>query len=141
MRFWDASALVPLLIGEPTSGAAETEHAADQRIVTWWGTIIECGSALARREREGLAVDTGRERLDMLASSWVEVQPTADIRQVALRLVRVHELRAADALQLAAAISTAATAGDLTALPFVTLDVRLAAAAKKEGFRVISPGI
>jgi predicted nucleic acid-binding protein len=77
------------------------------------------------------------ERLDALALAWQEVQPIARIRQVAVRLLRVHGLRAGDALQLGAAL--AAAEDQPASLPLVTLDDRLARAAEREGFRVVRP--
>jgi predicted nucleic acid-binding protein len=59
------------------------------------------------------------------------------VRQTAIRLLRVHPLRTADALQLAAAI--AAAEDHPATLPFVTLDERLAQAAEREGFPVARP--
>lgn len=73
-------------------------------------------------------------RLDSLAEAWNEVQPTAALRAAARRLLRVHSLRATDALQLAAAIIAAE--GMPASLPIVTLDERLAIAARREGFAV-----
>jgi predicted nucleic acid-binding protein len=139
VRYWDTSALVPLMADEDRTEAIELVHASDTAIVTWWGTTVECASALARREREGHAVSRGREMHDLLAATWSEVAPSDGLRRIALRVVRAYMLRGADALQLAAALSAAEERQE--ALPFVTLDVRLAAAAKKEGFRVISPGV
>jgi predicted nucleic acid-binding protein len=52
-------------------------------------------------------------------------------------LLRVHPLRAADALQLAAAIIAADS--EPRSLAFVTLDDRLARAAEREGFPVVEP--
>ena len=75
------------------------------------------------------------QRLAALGTAWQEIPPTTRIRQTAERLLRVHPLRAADALQLAAAI--AAADGDPRSLPFVTLDDRLARAAEREGFPVV----
>jgi uncharacterized protein len=96
-------------------------------------------SALARLEREERldASDLGDAlaRLDELAAGWIEIQPVQRVRQSALRLLRVHPLRAGDALQLAAAI--AAAEDHPSTMPFVTLDERLALAAQREGFRVI----
>ncbi len=137
MRYWDTSALVPLMADEARTRAIELLHAGDTAIVTWWGTTVECASALARREREGYEVARGREVHGLLAASWREVASSEDLRRVALRVVRTHTLRGGVALQLAAALSAAEGGQEL--LPFVTLDVRLAEAAKKEGFRVIGP--
>ena len=104
----------------------------------WWGTEIECVSAVARLEREGALADAAMiaalGRLDSLAEAWNEVQPVAAVRRTARRLLRVHPLRAADALQLAAAV--VAAEGVPASLDLVTLDEPLAAAARREGFVV-----
>ena len=73
----------------------------------------------------------------MLSVSWQEVVPSGAVRNVAQRLLRVHPLRAADALQLAAA--TIASEREPASLEFVSLDERLNVAAQREGFIVISP--
>jgi predicted nucleic acid-binding protein len=138
MRFWDSSAVVPLLLDEELSRSVSAEYRRDPEMVAWWGTSIECASAIARRERDG--INDGRttsaaiERLDVLAAAWLEMQPSAPIRRTAIRLIRVHPLRAGDALQLAAALT--AGEGDPSSLTFVTLDDRLAQAAAREGFPI-----
>ena len=138
MRFWDASAVVPLILHEPQSPAVKAEYQRDPEMIVWWATDIECVSAIARRERDGFlgaaAVAAAIERLDFLGAAWQEVQPSPSLRRSAVRLLRVHPLRAADALQLAAAIT--ASEGDPRALAFVTLDDRLAQAAAREGFPI-----
>ncbi len=141
MRFWDSAAIVPLLVVEPTSVAAMAAYELDPEVVAWWATEGECVSALARLEREGSltasSMTDGLRRLDGLANAWREVLPVTAVRQTAIRLLRVHPLRTADALQLAAAI-VAAESHPAT-LPLVTLDERLAQAAEREGFTVVSP--
>ena len=140
VRFWDASAVVPLLVTEEASARIEAIEAQDPAIPSGWGTPVECVSAFARLRREGaLGAPDMAQALTGLrrrAASWTEVVPTADVREQAIRLVRVHDLRSADALQLAAAI----VAADFQAssLPFVTLDARQGEAADKEGFVVIA---
>jgi len=57
------------------------------------------------------------------------------LRDAARRLLRVHDLRAADALQLAAAL--AAAEGRPMTLTLLCLDDRLGAAAEREGFPVL----
>ena len=142
MKFWDSSAIVPLVVAQAGSAALVREYEADPDIVAWWATDVECVSAVARLEREGnltprqLAGVIGR--LDAIERAWQEVQPVASVRQTALRLLRVHALRAGDALQLAAAI--VASEGHPATLAFVTLDDRLALAAEREGFPVVRPG-
>lgn len=139
MKFWDASAIVPLLVAEAPTEWLFALLERDAVMLAWWGTPIECASALARREREGaLAFDDATqalERLGALAASWQEVQPAEPVRTVAQRLLRVHPLRAADSLQLAAAL--VAAEGAPATLEFVGLDGRLNEAATREGLRVV----
>ncbi len=139
MSFWDASALIPLIIEEPTTAAMVQAYDADPEIMVWWATEAECVSALARLEREGLLapvrVVQSLERLRGLAGAWGEVEPVIAVRRTAIRLLRVHQLRAVDALQLGAAI--VASEYQPSSLPFVTLDERLADAAAREGFTIV----
>ena len=141
MRFWDASSIVPLLVGQPASAAATAAFDEDPQVVAWWGTEVECTSAIARLEREGriLASEAAvaYRRLEAHAAAWQEIQPASRLRNTAERLLRVHAIRAADALQLAAAI--VAADDDPRSLPIVTLDDRLARAAEREGFPVVEP--
>ena len=139
MKFWDSSAIVPLLVAEPSQGRLIAILEQDPVLYAWWGTPVECVSAIARREREASLStnDASRalERLQALGHSWQEVLPTLQLRQTAQRLLRVHPLRAADALQLASAVTVAGN--NREALGFVCLDTRLSIAAQREGFRVL----
>lgn len=138
MKFWDSSAIIPLAVAEGSTDAMRAIAERDPVMCVWWATEVECVSALARLEREGAlteaATEVALERLGLLAESWNEVQPVAAVRGAARRLLRVHALRAADALQLGAAVVTAE--GQPASLEIVTLDERLAAAARREGFAV-----
>ncbi len=95
--------------------------------------------ARARREHEKLvsadevasALVLARELID----SWHEIVPSDAVRRTAERLMRVHSLRAADSLQLAAALIAADH--DPATLDLVCLDARLGAAARREGFAVV----
>jgi hypothetical protein len=142
VSFWDSSALVPTLTVETTTGRMRDLLADDPTVTVWWATSVEIASALARRERTGADdrdhVAEAYRALDDLASRWAEVPATDAVRNDARRLVRVHDLRAADAFQLAAA--RVAADGEPGALPFVTLDERLALAASREGFPVTGGG-
>jgi hypothetical protein len=137
--FWDASAIVPLLVAEPTTRRLQLLAGRDPEILVWWGTEVECVSALARLERaaaldmKGIALASNR--LIQLANSWHEIEPSEIVRENAVRFLRVHPLRAADALQLAAAFL--ASEHRPASLQVVTLDDRLAEAARKEGFALV----
>jgi len=139
VRFWDSSALVPTLALESTSEQMRRLATEDPRTSVWWATIVECASAIARRERSSpFDAENAAEALLTLASlsrTWIEVPPTDRLRDNARRIVRVHDIRAADAFQLAAA--HAASDGEPERLPFVTLDERLALAARREGFPIL----
>ena len=139
MRFWDSSAIVPLLVFEESSERLQSLASLDPVMLVWWGSVVECASALARREREGSLDDQtviiAFERLQRLASDWHEVDPSDAVRETAARFVRVHPLRAADAFQLAAAYLAAEQRPG--SLAVVTLDERLAGVARKEGFSVL----
>ena len=139
MRFWDTSAIVPLLVSETSSRALQALAKQDSTMLVWWGSEVECASAMARIERDGALDprDAARvfERLRQLSGVWHEIEPSDVIRQAAIRFLRVHPLRAADALQLAAAYAAAEQRP--ASLDLVTLDERLAIAARKEGFGVL----
>jgi predicted nucleic acid-binding protein len=81
------------------------------------------------------AVALAMKLLATAGQGWTEVPPTHRVRAQAMRLLRLHQLRAADALQLAAALVLAEH--DPRTLPFVTRDTQLAAAAEREGFEVL----
>jgi len=139
MKFWDASAILPLLVHESSTRPAQSLAAKDPAMLVWWASEVECASALARLEREGALEDSAAaeafDRLRQLAGAWHEVEPNDAIREAAVRFLRVHPLRAPDALQLAAAFMAAERRPP--SLEVVTLDYRLAAAARKEGFVLV----
>jgi uncharacterized protein len=135
VKFWDSSAVVSLLVDEDRTNLVLEIARADPEIAVWWGTAVECASALARLEREGAPADrvaAAFARLDEVAQSWTEVEPSDEVRQTARRLLRVHPLRAADALQLAAAWIVSERRPPT--LEVVTFDDRVRLAALKEGF-------
>ena len=141
MKFWDSSAVVPLLVPEATSRPLQRLYDADTAMFAWWATELECISALVRRERlvhlGEAVVRPAFARLNALRTAWHEVEPGEDVRETARRLLRVHDLRAADSLQLAAASFVAE--GRPSTLEFVSLDDRLLAAARREGFAIAGP--
>jgi hypothetical protein len=139
MRFWDSSALLPLLVEEPARERLIALLEEDAEVLAWWATPVEIACALARREREGLLtadeVAAAFDATRVLAESWHEIVPSDAIRRTAERLLRTHPLRAADALQLAAAL--VAGGHDPSSLELVCTDERLKAAARREGFTVL----
>jgi len=139
MRFWDSSAIVPLLLPEAPADTLFDLLEREPVMLVWWGTPVECASAVARREREGglrvAEASAALERLRDLADGWQEILPGDAIRATAQRLLRVHPLRAADSLQLAAAV--VAAEHERATLEFVSLDERLREAASREGFPVL----
>jgi predicted nucleic acid-binding protein len=139
MKFWDSSALVPLLVAEAQTGRMQALAARDSDMLVWWGSEVECASALARLGREGAFDRKGAQlafkRLSQLADGWHEIEPGENVREAARRFLRVHPLRAADAWQLAAAF--VAAEGRPSSLQLVTLDERLADAASREGFVLV----
>lgn len=136
MRFWDTSAIMPLVVREPRSDALRRLLERDAGIVAWWATSVECVSAISRRSREEASAPEGeasvRELLEDLSKSWTEVQPTARLRALAEQALAVHPLRAADALQLAAALIWCGE--QPRGRSFVCLDERLRNAASRSGF-------
>ena len=138
MRYWDSSALVSLIVGESDTEQRERLQRQDSGIVTWWGSLVECASALSRLQREGnldsQGLTLGVGKLRRSAANWLQIRPSERVRQRALRLLRLHPLGAAHALQLAAAL--AACDDDPTTLALVCSDQRLSDAALKEGFLV-----
>ena len=135
--FWDASALAPLCI-PGQSDVRGRKLLAESAPVIWWGTPVEVAIAIARLRREGVLsvrqAKAARERLNSLQGFCREVQPTAEVRDLAAELLENYMLHAADALQLAAALvwCNRRPARRL----FYTNDRQLARAARAIGFVV-----
>ncbi|MCY4220523.1 MAG: type II toxin-antitoxin system VapC family toxin [Thiotrichales bacterium] len=139
MRYWDASALVPIVITEPDSERVRTWLSEDHHIVTWAWSRTEIISAIERRARDGsLSRPQRREalqRFDAFAGSWDEVTELLAVRSRANALLARHPLRAADAGQLGAALLIQEQLAEV--LTFVCLDHRLSTAAERESLRVM----
>ncbi|CAN5882815.1 hypothetical protein BH23ACT11_BH23ACT11_22310 [soil metagenome] len=76
-----------------------------------------------------------RITLNELSVDWLEIEPTEDLRLLASLVSKAHPLKAADSLQLAAALRWCE--GDTEAAIFVCLDNQLRRAAQDEGFDVL----
>lgn len=139
MRYWDASALVPLLVAEPESATVRQLLREDEQVVTWAWTRTEIVGAIERRIREGsLSRVQRREILRRFASftvAWDEIADILAVRSRANTLLARHPLRAADAGQLGAAQLVQEQLNE--PLDFVCLDNRLGNVAELEGFRVL----
>lgn len=139
MKFWDTSALVALSLKEAQSAPLRRILEEDGAIVVWWITPVECYSAFARLRRDNILTraqeDQARRGVASLATGWIEVQPSQHIRETAARILLLHPLRAADALQLAAGLFWAD--GRPAGQHFVSLDGRLREAAQREGFQIV----
>lgn len=141
MKFWDSSGLIARFIEEPQSALVRAWHRDDPGVIVWALSRVEIASATARRRRDQPALAGYWDRIhqDILKASrdWLAITNVFAVRDHAERIVRSHPLRAADALQLGAAIVAAEE--EPMSLEFVTLDRKLADAAAKEGFRVLGP--
>jgi predicted nucleic acid-binding protein len=139
MKFWDSSAIVPLVIAEKTSAWCHSLAKTDPQMIVWFLTPTEILSALSRLERskniQRQELLESKSRLKLWRQVWTEIIHFEAVRERAERLLEVHPLRAADALQLAAALI--AFREKPQGNSFVCLDSRLATAADKEGFEVL----
>jgi len=139
MRFWDSSALISLVLPEHRSFRVASLLPMNSRMALWWATPVECYGALARANRAGRIAASrflkAEGTLHSLFAHAVEIEPCGQVRDLASQLAVKHPLRAADALQLAAALDWCD--GNTRSESFVCLDDRLRGAAALEGFRVL----
>jgi len=135
LAFWDASALVPLCVRQSATPQAITFYKSYEAVV-WWATPVEMASALARLVRMKQIAPSdwakARQLAAALADAWFVIQPSGALKARATQLVDRYELRAADALQLAAALEwcEAVPQGRV----FLTADQKLREAAALSGF-------
>lgn len=136
--FWDTSALVPLCVHQQPTPFLQ-QLIREYSLVVWWATSVEAQSAFARDLRAGILTASehgqAQQRLERLRRKWREVQPGESLRRLAEELLQRYPLRAADALQLAAAYTWSSSR------PFnrrlISGDRRLLAAAQAVGFRIV----
>ena len=131
--------MLPLIVREVASDTVVNLLHEDGDVAVWWGTWVECAVAISRLERENLLDEEGekgsRNRLGLLGDNWRQARPTDDLRLLASIISKYHPLKAADCLQLAAALRWCE--GDTDEANFVCLDQRLRQAASYEGFEVL----
>ena len=140
MKFWDSSAIVPLIVEEDETEYCMKVLSDDHEMLVWCLTKVEIISALCRRVREKAINEAdfqkGKKHLNDLIEHAYEVRAIDKVKSRALRLLEVHPMRAADACQLASAL--VATQEDPHRIAMVCFDQRLKTAAMKEGF-VVNP--
>lgn len=137
--FWDSSAVVPCFLPENRSVEVASWLRSDRAIALWWASPVEVQAALYRRQREQRLptafLTEALRRLEDFVEDADFVAPTRRVRDRASRVLSSHQLRAADALQLAAALVWWEEAPRREA--FVSLDARLREAARREGFTLL----
>jgi predicted nucleic acid-binding protein len=128
---------MPLCALQPQTARAEALYKRYE-IAVWWATPVEMVSGLTRLRRMGdLGLSqfaAGKQRAEKLSLVWSMIQPVSSIANQACRLLEIYPLRAADALQLAAALEKCGQNPHGRIL--VTGDQRLAEAARLSGFSV-----
>lgn len=133
--FWDTSALIPLCVRQSITPHAIALYKSHDMVV-WWATPVEIASALARLVRmqhiDSNDCAKARKLAKNLADVWAMIQPSDSLRTRAMQLVERYELRAADSLQLAAALEWCEDAPQ--GRFFLTADQRLREAALLTGF-------
>lgn len=138
LAFWDSSALVPICVHQRSSARARLLLRTFAPVV-WWATTAEVHGAIWRLHRTQEITDADRQkavaRLRVLSLGWREISPDEHVRDLAMESLDKHPLRAADALQLAAALIWCQQRP--ASRSFLTADLRLAEAARSTGFSVI----
>ena len=137
--FWDTSAIIPLCCWQPQTQSANRAYRLFPKMAVWWATSVECYSALQRLEREQYLTaqekQQAQQTLRKFRALWTEIAPLEEIRDTAGRLLSQRDLRAADALQLAAALVWCNSYPK--GKTFIGGDRKLLAAALSEGFTVV----
>ncbi|NVL92993.1 MAG: type II toxin-antitoxin system VapC family toxin [Desulfobacterales bacterium] len=140
MRFWDSSAIVPLLVLERETEQCIRALQSDKEVMVWTLSKIEVFSALCRRFREGalkeVDFESTKKRMNDFFDMAFEIISVPKVKDRALRLLQVHPLRATDAMQLASVL--VATQEDTSRVPIMSFDNRLTVAARLEGF-IVNP--
>ncbi|MGD0825542.1 MAG: type II toxin-antitoxin system VapC family toxin [Terriglobales bacterium] len=135
LAFWDTSALVPLCVRQSITPRAVALYKIHDAVV-WWATPVEIASTAARllrmQQLDSRDWSKARKLAKRLASSWFVIQPSDALRARSVELVDRYDLRAADSLQLAAALEWCE--GVPEGHVFLTIDQTLREAALLSGF-------
>jgi predicted nucleic acid-binding protein len=135
LAFWDSSALIPLCVQQLQTQRSEILF-ANYGVTVWWSTQVEIISGLTRllrmKEIDGSEFIEGKQVAQAMALTWVAINPSTNIEREARKLLEIYPLRAADALQLAAALEWCESKPK--GKVFLSLDQRLSEAARLAGF-------
>jgi predicted nucleic acid-binding protein len=136
--YWDSSALVPLCLKQQATPVVQALR-VKYRLAVWWSACVEVRGAIARLNRIGFLTPNEQVQaqvaLDRMLPDCLEVLPTEQLREQAMRLVDRFPLKAADAFQLAAAIIWCL--GHPAGRAFISGDIHLLEAARQLGFDAI----
>lgn len=136
--FWDASAVVPLCCVDKHSQRARFLSRQYPQMIVWWNTRVEIRSALCRFVREGNLDEKGFKQalklVGKMRDRWSVILPTDVLADLAENCLDRYRLRAADAMQLSAALVWCREKPARRA--FITFDPGLATAARELGFDV-----
>jgi uncharacterized protein len=139
--FLDTSCMVKLYVDEPGSDEVLKAVGLANEVACSIVTESELRSALARRKREGLLSASELTALKRdFRRDWancVHIQVSDGISSHAGDLAEAQGLRGFDAIQLASALSVVDEEDGETW--FYSADVRLNAAAKREGLKKLFP--
>ncbi len=135
IAYFDTSAVIPLLIGEPSSVTCARMWNEAARSISVRLLYPEARAALARAERMGRITERKHEvavaELKTIITEIDHVELTAELAHNAGELAKAHQLRGYDAVHLAAAVSAVDAE-----LVLVTGDNDLAGAARSLGIPV-----
>jgi predicted nucleic acid-binding protein len=133
--FWDSSALIPLCVQQLQTQRSEALY-INYGVTVWWSTQVEIISGLTRllrmREIDAAEFVEGKQVAQAMAMIWTAIKPSANVEREARALLEQYPLRAADALQLAAALEWCE--GKPKGRVFLTFDQRLGEVAAQAGF-------
>jgi predicted nucleic acid-binding protein len=137
VRFWDTSALVPLVTKEEQTPRMQQVIESDRNVAVSFITPVELTSTIWRRGRRFDQTLFRRSlfKIAEIEANWTMLDDFEPTIKLARQLITKYVLRTGDAIQLAAALLLVDEHPE--ELPFVTLDADLSRAARQEGFPVI----
>jgi uncharacterized protein len=135
IAYFDTSALIPLIIEEPSTSVCLRLWNDASRVASVRLLYAEACAALAKAHRIGrltaMQLDEAIDALDEISAQLDHVEVTDELVRTAGALARTHGLRGYDAVHLAAGLNL--SDDDVV---FVTGDIDLATAANRSGIAV-----